>query len=207
VRAEIGGTRPVASEPVYLQIAKAAWDWIQQDINVWMRAFGDLQAVLMAHDLESDETVIYALRFSAFSICIAILVDIPPYIIFGKPLSFTILAADFIVYYIVTFVFAICSKVVAVLVRSNVSLRVCFMMALFVTVYFALANLTDYVTFSDQQIRRTLTREIPTVSTFVAFVTHLFAQQVLSVIIVGTLTTIIYLYVAMQLRLMEMFQA
>src|SRR5690242_10711635 len=46
VCAEIGETRPMASEPVYLQVAKAAWDWIQQDINVWMRALSDLKTVL-----------------------------------------------------------------------------------------------------------------------------------------------------------------
>jgi len=56
----------MASETVYLQVAKAAWDWIQNDVGMWMRALGDLKTVLMAHDLESDETVIYALRFSAF---------------------------------------------------------------------------------------------------------------------------------------------
>src|SRR5215472_13075924 len=134
----------MASETVYLQVAKAAWDWIQNDVGMWMRALGDLKTVLMAHDLESDETVIYALRFSAFSIFIAILVDVPPYIIFGKPLSFTILTADFIIYYIVAFVFSIFSKMMAVLVRCKISLRVCLMMALFATVYFALSNLTDY---------------------------------------------------------------
>ena len=198
VRAEIGGTRPMASESVYLQVAKAAWDWIQQDINVWMRALGDLKAVLMARDLESDETVIYALRFSAFSICVAILVDIPPYIIFGKPLAFKNLIANFILYYIVAFVFAICTKVVAVLVRSTVSLRVCFMMALFATVYFSPVNLIDYVTFSDQQIRRILTREIPTLST--SFYTQLLSQQsFILVVIIFTLTTIIYLYVAIKM--------
>jgi hypothetical protein len=199
VRAEIGGTRPMASESVYLQVAKAAWDWIQQDINVWMRALGDLKAVLMARDLESDETVIYALRFSAFSICVAILVDIPPYIIFGKPLAFKNLIANFILYYIVAFVFAICTKVVAVLVRSNVSLRVCFMMALFATVYFSPVNLIDYVTFSDQQMRRILLREIPTLSTFAAFATQLSNEQIFILAILFPLTTIIYLYVAIKM--------
>jgi len=200
VRAEIGGTRPMASESVYLQVAKAAWDWIQQDINVWMRALGDLKAVLMARDLESDETVIYALRFSAFSICVAILVDIPPYIIFGKPLTFNNLIANFILYYIVAFVFAICAKVVAVLVRSNVSLRACFMMALFATVYFSPVNLIDYVTFSDQQMRRMLSLEIPTLSTFAAFVTQLSNEQkFVMLVILFPLTTIIYLYVAIKM--------
>jgi hypothetical protein len=189
----------MASEPVYLQVAKAAWDWIQQDINVWMRALSDLKTVLMARDLESNETVIYALRFSAFSICVAILVDIPPYIIFSKPLSFTNLTANFILYYIVAFVFAICAKVVAVLVRSNVSLRVCFMMALFATVYYSPVNLIDYVTFSDQQVHRMLSREIPTSSTFTVFARRLSYEQIVILAKLLLLTTIIYLYVAIKM--------
>jgi hypothetical protein len=148
----------MASETVFLQIAKGMWDWVQQDVNTWMRALGDLKTVLTAHDLESDETVIYALRFSAFSVIVAILIGMPAQIIFGKtPFSYIQIGAIFVLYYVVAFVFAICSRVVAALVRSKVTLRACFMMALFATVYWAPCNLLNYITLSDEKVYKAMT--------------------------------------------------
>jgi hypothetical protein len=92
--------------------------------------------------------LVFALRF---------LLTLPRKSYLEQPPSYTRLAADFIVYYVVTFVFAICYKVVAVLMRSKVSLRACVMMALFATVYWAPVNLLDYITFSDLQVRKMLT--------------------------------------------------
>jgi hypothetical protein len=146
----------VASETVLFQVAKALWDWIQEDVNTWLRALGDLKTVLMAHDLESDETVIYALRFSAFSVCAAILIGIPAQIIFYKLPALTQIGAVFILYYVVAFVFAICSKATAVLVRSKASFRACFMMALFAMVYWAPGSLIDYIDLSDLKVYRLL---------------------------------------------------
>jgi pimeloyl-ACP methyl ester carboxylesterase len=191
----------MASETVYLQVAKAVWDWIQNDVSGWMRALGDLKTVLMAHDLESDDTVIYALRFSAFSISIAVLIDLAAKIIFGTTPSYTRFAADFILYYVVTFVYAICCKVVAVLMRSKVSLRACFMMALFATVYWAPVNLLDYITFSDLQVRRMLTLGFFDFSTGSPWldIPALSSKQLFILSMVATLTFIIYLYVAIKM--------
>jgi hypothetical protein len=144
------------SETVFLQVAKGIWDWTTRR-KYWMRALGDLKTVLTAHDLESDETVIYALRFSAFSVCAAVLVGIPAQIIFGKTALTSIqIAAIFIFYYVVAFVFAICSKMVAVLVRSKVTLRACLMMALFAMVCWAPCHLLDYIVLSDVEVYRAM---------------------------------------------------
>jgi TIR domain len=149
---------PPVDQVTPVQVAKGTWDWVQHDVNTWMRALGDLRTVLTTHDLESDEAVLYALRFSAFSICAAILIGIPAQIIFDKtPVTTALIAAIFVLYYIVAFVFAICSKVVAVLVGSKVTLRACFVMAFFATIYWAPCRLLDYIVKSDQKVYRAMT--------------------------------------------------
>ena len=86
----------MASESSYLAIAGAVWGWIKEDISTWARALGNLKAVLEEQDLESNDVIRVALRFSAFSIMIAILVDLPPKWVFvPQSLSLLNIAAVF----------------------------------------------------------------------------------------------------------------
>ena len=70
------------AEPGYLQLIAGFWEWVQQEISTWLRAFGNLKEVLAERDLLSDDTLKFSLRFSAFNIVLAMLVDLPPKVFF-----------------------------------------------------------------------------------------------------------------------------
>lgn len=67
--------RPISS---YLKLIAAFWGWVKLDADIWLREMIDLKSVLAERDLESEETFVLAIRFSAFSITIAMLVDYLP---------------------------------------------------------------------------------------------------------------------------------
>ena len=88
------------AEPPYLQLIASFWEWSQQEINTWLRAFGNLKEVLAERDLLSEDTFKSSLRFSAFNILIAMLVDLPPKVVFApKGVSMLMFAALFILYH------------------------------------------------------------------------------------------------------------
>jgi hypothetical protein len=137
----------------YQQLLEATWEWIERDANTWLRAMGNLTSVLRDHDLESEDTLKFALRFSAFSIVAAMLVDFPVKQLFlSQGFSVTNYVAVFILYYIVTFIFTVSMKLMGIMLRANRTTRVCFVFALFSTVYWPLVNLSDYVFMSDKEL-------------------------------------------------------
>ncbi len=153
----VGGGLPEsavkASGSGYQELLGAAWEWIKRDADTWVRTLGDLRAVLTEYGLESEDTLKFALRFSAFSILIAMLVDYPAKtLLLGETFSITISRPIFILYYVVTFAVSVALKIMSVIVVARRSMRVCFVMSLFATVYWPLQNLTDYISFSDRTL-------------------------------------------------------
>jgi hypothetical protein len=108
------------AEPAYLQLIASFWEWVKQDINTWFRALGNLKEVLAEHDLQSEDTIRFSLRFSAMSIIIAMLVDLPAKAFFA-PQSLTVLyaASSFILYYVMIFVYAISLKIASFILISH----------------------------------------------------------------------------------------
>ena len=143
----------MALESDYLQLVGTFWEWIKQDINTWARALGDLRVVISEYDLESDDTFKFVLRFSAFSIIIAMLVDFPTFIVFhAHTMSISFMIVDFILYYILIFLSAISAKVMAFITLAAASMRRCTILALFSSVYFPIENLLDYIIFSNKKL-------------------------------------------------------
>lgn len=135
------------------QFVEAGWGWIQRDINTWVRAMGDLTSVLKEHDLESEDTLKFALRFSAFSIIIAMLVDYPAkQLILGQQFSSAIYISVFILYYVMTFVYAVSSRLVGFAIVTRRRMRVYLIIALFSTVYWPINNLGDYLLWGDKKL-------------------------------------------------------
>jgi hypothetical protein len=147
----------MAAESGFIQLAGAFWEWLKQDVNLWARAVGDLKSILAEQDLDTDDALKFALRFSALSILIALLASYPAVIFFLPhdipPIQ---IAAIFLMYYVIAFLCALGSKIMAIVVRSKTSMRRCFILALMATAYWPLCNLLDYITYSDEKVYRIL---------------------------------------------------
>ena len=154
------------AEPPYLQLIASFWEWIQQEINTWLRAFGNLKEVLAERDLLSEDTFKSSLRFSAFNILIAMLVGLPPKVVFApKGVSMLMFAALFMLYYIMTLAFGLSLKLMSIIVMSKTPMRICLVFALFTTIYWPLNNLLDYVTFSNPELYAAVTTPDSTILT------------------------------------------
>jgi len=154
------------AEPPYLQLIASFWEWSQQEINTWLRAFGNLKEVLAERDLLSEDTFKSSLRFSAFNILIAMLVDLPPKVVFApKGVSMLMFAALFMLYYIMTLAFGLSLKLISIIVMSKTPMRICLVFALFTTIYWPLNNLLDYVTFSNPELYAAVTTPDSTILT------------------------------------------
>ena len=154
------------AEPPYLQLIASFWEWSQQEINTWLRAFGNLKEVLAERDLLSEDTFKSSLRFSAFNILIAMLVGLPPKVVFApKGVSMLMFAALFMLYYIMTLAFGLSLKLISIIVMSKTPMRICLVFALFTTIYWPLNNLLDYVTFSNPELYAAVTTPDSTILT------------------------------------------
>jgi hypothetical protein len=143
----------MAVESNYLQLVGTFWEWIKQDISTWARALGNLKVVISEYDIESDDTLKFVLRFAAFSIVIAILVDYPAFIVFHEhTMSISFVIVEFILYYIFIFLSAISARIMAFITFSSTSIRRCSILALFASVYLPIQNLLDYIIFSNKKL-------------------------------------------------------
>jgi hypothetical protein len=181
----------MAVESGYLQVVGTLWEWAKQDIGVWARALGNLKLLLSEQDLDSDAALVFALRFSAFSVFIAILVDLPPRIFFfSSPVNLMNTLGLFIVYYIDAVIAAVSSKLVATVMRSKISLRTCFMMSLFATVYWPVVNIGNYSFLGDKQLYK-LSLSLKSAHVDYAFIADRAAQLVTMTIFSAFIITFI----------------
>lgn len=142
---------PVASG--FQELAATAWDWVKRDADLWLRAMGDLKVVLIGRDLESEDALLFAIRFSAFSFAVAIAVDYPALVFFtGKNLGLTDILTRVILYYVVTVCSAFSAMLMASIVLARRTFRVCLVTALSFSVYWPIYNLLDYILMSDKKL-------------------------------------------------------
>jgi hypothetical protein len=140
----------VAAESGYLQVLGAFWEWVQKDLGLWLRALGSLRDVLTERDIESDETLITSLRLSAFSLVIAIAMDVAAESIFTRhQFSATYGLSLVVIYYLCTLCYTVGLKLMSILVVSPQSMRKCFVMALFMSVYWPLHNLSQFIVYEN----------------------------------------------------------
>lgn len=143
----------MAAESGYLQLLGAFWEWVQKDTGLWLRAVGSLRDVLAERELESNETLMESLRLSAFSILIAIIMDVAAEAVFtSHPFSMIYGISLVVVYYISTLAMAIAIKLTSVLIVSVQPMRKCLVIALFTTVYWPLNNLGQFIIYDDKNM-------------------------------------------------------
>jgi len=184
----------MAAESGYLQLLGAFWQWVQKDIGLWLRAMGSVRDVLAERDLESDYSLSDALRLSAFSILIAIIMDISAEAIFTNA-SFSIPYGIFLVvaYYLFTVVIALSFRIMSFLLVSKQSMRTCLVMALFMCVYWPLNNVSDFLILGDKYL--TLMSSAPSLSVYY-IVMH---EDLFNLTITIAWTVILYMYIAAKL--------
>jgi hypothetical protein len=137
------------------QFVEAGWDWVQRDANTWVRAMGGLEPVLKEHDFESEDTLRFALRFSAFSIIIAMVVAYPAkQLLLGTQLSYSIYISIFILHYVIVFVYAISARLTGLVIFVHHKMRCYLILSLFATVYLPLIALVNYISFGNKELRQ-----------------------------------------------------
>jgi hypothetical protein len=138
--------------PSVESVAKV-WYWARQYVELWVRAISDLRGLLSGYDLEAEKTLTTALQFSLFAVILAILVDVPLWVLYQpKALNLAHLILRFILYYVTIGCFVVAQRLASILLRGRASLRACLITTLFGTAYWPINNVTDYL-ISDNRHR------------------------------------------------------
>jgi hypothetical protein len=136
-----------------LETIATVWNWSKANLDTWIRSVRSLNDVLSEVDLESRETLMSSLEFSAFSILAAMIVDVPVWITFSPSrLTVPSAVADFLLYYVNIPLAAAAQRWSSALVRGRASMHACFVATLFATAYWPLYSLLDLIAETDERL-------------------------------------------------------
>ena len=78
--------------------------------------------------------------------------------------------AQFVLYYIMTFVFCLSLKLMSIIFISRTPIRICLIFALLTTIYWPLNNLMDYIILSDKSLYEAFST--PDIRSFLSLTTN-----------------------------------